>query len=616
MTDVSRVNRRRLPLSVSAIAILFAAFQAVAQTEPLSPVSNDAPAAGASAGPVRLMPRGDSSEPPASRPLEAAPLAANVRAPSSIQVKGLRAIDPDSVGTLGPAAGGLGADMWSGTSRGFIETLLPRIPARIESPAMRDLARRFLLSVARVPLVKKGQGARTSLIVQRVERLRAIGLVEEAGALLAASPPRARDTALLRLSIEQMVIEDNYTGACAEALRNARRGSDRDWQRLVVYCQLRDGQNEAAAFGANVLAETVGFDDPAFLALTDRLGGAGDIEIKNLPRPTPIHLAMLRQAELRLPDDVVNADSPIVLRLVALSANADEAVRLQAAERAATLGSLTPAKLGEIYTGMSFPAADIERALSIAETEQSPRARALLYRAAQMQKVATAKAAVLRKAFESARAAGLMALTVRLYRPMIETLPATGVLAWFAGDAIRALLSTGAVEAARPWLHLIRQRALREDEMRRVRDGLWAYAVLAREAGSTANEPAAMGAWFASLQETDAKTAAAKAGLALSLMNAVGVYPPEGYHERILAMPPGKGRASNAPPGVLQALANAASRRRRGETVALALIALGGATPGDTGALLLGEVVKGLTSVGLTKEAQTLALEAASAAGL
>lgn len=607
MTDDSRADRRRLPLFVIAVAFPLAAFQAAAQSEP--------PATRPSSGPVRLMPRGEPS-PPKPRALETPPLAENTRAPSSIEVEGLRAIDPDSVGTLGPAAGGLGADMWSGTQRRFIEMLLPRIPARIESPALRDLARRLLLSVARVPLAEKGRRARKSLIAQRIERLRAIGLVEEAKALLAAAPSRARNPVLVRLSVEQMVIDGDLAGACAEAARNASRRADPDWRRLAVYCQLRDGQTEAAAFGLNVLSESPGFDDPAFPALMDRLGGADDVEVKSLPRPTPLHLAMLRTAKLAVPGDVLKSDSPLILRMVALSDNAGDSLRLRAAERAARLGALTPEELGRIYAAMNFSAVDIERALSIADEESSARARALLFRAAKLQKVATAKAAVLRKAFESARRAGLMALAVRLYKPMLMELSATGALEWFAGDATRALLAADAVEAARPWLLMIRQRALRDASARRLRDGLWALAALAREGGAEAEAPASMKAWFDRLEKAGGGTAAAKADLALSLMQALGVYPPEGFHERILALPPGKGRASVAPPGVLQALADAAAHGRRGEAVALALIAFDGSAPAEAGPELLAQVVKALGAVGLAQDAQALALEAASAAGL
>ena len=616
MTGVFRVNRWRMRLFVIAGAILLAAGPAAAQSEAPSAPNDEKPAPGAPSGPVRLMPLGDPDTPPPLRPQDTPPLAERPRTPSSIEVEGLQAVDPDSVGTLGPENGGFGADMWSGTSRQFIKTLLSRIPARIESPTLRDLARRLLLSTARVPLAEKRLTSRTSLLAQRIERLRAIGLVDDARSLLAAAPSRLRAAVLLRLSIRQMIIDGNYPGACAEAMRDARRRADADWQRLVIFCQLQDGKTEAALFGANILAEMPGFDDPTFLALVDRLGGADGVKITSIQRPTPLHLAMFEQAKLPLPDDVAKTDSPVVLQLVALRDDVGEAVRLRAAERAAVRGALTPAKLGEIYAGMRFSDADIDRALSIAENERSPRARALLYRAAGIQKVATAKAAVLRMAFDAAREAGLMPLAARLYRPILDAMPATGELAWFAGDATRALLAAGAVDAARPWLLLVRQRALRDDAARDVRDALWVYAVLAREAGPAANETSAMEAWFDRLKEGGPDTAAAKAGLALAMMYAVGIYPPEGFEGRILALPPGKIRAAGAPPGVLQALANAGARRRLGETVSLALIAFDGRTLAEVDAQLLGEVVQGLVSVGLAAEAQALTLEAAMAAGL
>jgi len=601
MTDDSRADRRRSPYLVSVVAFagLVLSAQALAQTDE------------AAGGPLRLMPL-DAMPAPESRPLETAPIAEKTRAPAAIQVEGLSAVDPDSVGTIGPDAGGLGVDMWSGTSRRFIETLLARLPDRIESPTLRDLARRLLLSVARVPLAEEGKRTRKSLLALRVERLQALGLIDEAGALLAAAPAQARDSGARRLAVEQMVIEGNFDDACAEALRDNRSREDRQWQRLTVYCQLRAGQTESATFAANVMAETPGFDDPAFLALVDRLAGAGEATLVALPKPTPVHLAMLRDAKLSVPGDAANADSPTVLRMVAMSDNAAVAVRLRAAEQAARLGALAPERLGQIYADMDFPASDVERAMSIADKDGSARARALLYRAAQAQKVATAKAAVLRKAFESAKSAGLSAMTVRLYRPMLLELPANAALAWFAGDAVRALLASGAVEAARPWLLLIRQRALRDESARRLRDSLWASAVIAREAGTAANEPAAMQAWFSSLQERDAASAAAKAELALALMQGIGVYPPEGFYERIIALPAGRAKASVVPPGVLQTLGQAAARRRRGEAVALLLIGFGRTAPGTAGTQMLGEAVKALVAIGLSNDAQALVLEAAA----
>lgn len=606
MTDVFRADPRRLPHLVFALVVAcsLVSMQAAAQGD-----------SSAAAGPIRLMPQ-EEAQKPEPRPLETGPIAEKTRAPESIQVEGLNAVDPDSVGTIGPADGGLGVDMWSGTSRQFVDMLLSRLPDRIESPTLRDLARRLLLTVARVPLAEKGGRTQTNLLALRVKRLRALGLVADAGALLAAAPSRVRDSGSHRLDIEQMVIENNFDGACAELLHDGRRRTDKEWQRLSIYCQLRAGKTESAAFAANVLSETPGFDDRAFLALADRLGGAEDVKVASLPSPTPVHLAMLRDTKLPVPGDVANSDSPIVLRLVAMNDKVDVDIRLRAAERAAHLGSLTPEKLRALYEGIGLPASDIERAMSIAEKDSSARARALLYRAARAQKVATAKAAVLRRAFESARAAGLTALTVRLYLPMLRKLPASATLAWFAGDAARALLASGAVDAARPWLFMIRQRALRDDSARDLRDRLWADTVLAGEAGSDANEPVAMNAWFAALKRHDGETAAAKGELTYALMQGIGIYPPDGFQEHLLALPPGKPRPSVAPPGVLQALAEAAAGRRRGEAVALTLIAFGQTAPSAAGAQVLSSALKGLVAVGLADDAQALALETAAAAGL
>ena len=60
----------------------------------------------------------------------------------------------------------------------------------------------------------------------------------------------------------------------------------------------------------------------------------------------------------------------------------------------------------------------------------------------------------------------------------------------------------------------------------------------------------------------------------------------------------------------------AAAAGRRGETVLLALLVLGGSVLDESGPALLSEVVIGLRKVGLETEARRLAIEAALAAGL
>ena len=108
------------------------------------------------AGPLRLTPRraAPSATPSDDAATASAPrgnLSVGTASRKSIQVEGLSEIDPNSVGSLSVENGGFGEDMWLGTPRSLIESLLPQLPVAIRSPVLRDLQRRLLLSGAVMP---------------------------------------------------------------------------------------------------------------------------------------------------------------------------------------------------------------------------------------------------------------------------------------------------------------------------------------------------------------------------------------------------------------------------------------------------------------------------------
>src|SRR3546814_15304031 len=90
---------------------------------------------------------------------------------------------------------------------------------------------------------------------------------------------------------------------------------------------------DSAMFGADLLAESDGFDDPAFLALIDRLTGRIETKLESLPHPSPLHLAMLRVAKLTVPEDALENAAPPTLRSIAPGPNAAPATRPEAAQR-------------------------------------------------------------------------------------------------------------------------------------------------------------------------------------------------------------------------------------------------------------------------------------------
>src|SRR3546814_2400368 len=92
-------------------------------------------------------------------------------------IQPLQAPDPSSAGLLDDANGGLGTDMWQNTSRRQADQALSMLPAPVPMPALRDLQRRLLLTIAEVPV---GEAGTPSLLGLRIEQLYELGPVDAA----------------------------------------------------------------------------------------------------------------------------------------------------------------------------------------------------------------------------------------------------------------------------------------------------------------------------------------------------------------------------------------------------------------------------------------------------
>jgi hypothetical protein len=603
MTDGFRANGRLLAALLVAPSLVIAS-AAAADVRP------------AQEGPVRLMPRRDLSTPvpPSVRPgEEGVGTPQEAEQPPEIQVKDLGAIDPQAVGTLDASTGGFAAGMWLGTPRPTIRRLIGSIPAEIHSPVMRSLAERLLLTAAALPPADgaaQKDGPAPSVLVLRVERLMAMGMIDEARALILASPIRSSDPDLVRLHVEALLLANDLGAACATAKRDAGRQLSIYWQEIGVFCRFLDGDKDGAQLGANMLADTPGFDDKAFLSIVDAMAGDRPVRLESLPAPTALHLAMLRSANAPLPADAAEKASPPLLRAIAGSPNVDLDLRLRAAERAALVGAIDGGQLAEIYMSVQFDEQDLNTALSTAERNWTPRGRALLYRSARRQTVPTARAAVIQKAFQLARTDGQLLLLVRLYRDLLKEIPVSADMAWFAGEAAKGLLALGERDAARPWVTLLRERQARDQEARLARDRLWALALLAGDDRYRIEDAEGMTAWLEALRESDAELAYERAGLALVLTQSIGLNVPEQYWQTLL-QPPQRSPVMVPPPAYAPALENAVRGKRIGETVLLSILMLGQDGTLGADAALLSDVVAALRGVGLEEEGRALALEAA-----
>ena len=528
---------------------------------------------------------------------------------SDIEIGELEKPDPDSGGILDASMGGFGPDLWAGTDRALLLRLLAQLPTEQNSPALHDLTRRLLLSTAIAP--PRGEvdnGA--SLIATRIERLAAIGLTGAVAEMMASAPAPETDGVLMQLHIDNRLLLNDNEAACKGAAVSAEMLDPLFRDRIAIFCSILAGDKDAASFSTNLLREGGDLDDPTFFTLADSLTAGTRPNVKSLTDPAPIHLAMAAAAKAKLPSDVLETRSPLMLRALANSPLVSDSVQLAAAERAVLAGALDASNLAERYAALKFSKKELDSAISIAEGEHSPRNRALLYQAMKLRKLPVARAGAIQKAWSLAAADGIFRLGVAVYRAELEALQPGAELAWFAPEAARALFLLDQPEQALAWATTA-QHFAKEPEEKRAAALLWPLTALAEGSATGPGHER----WLAAAMEENAAEAGMHAGFAYSLFEAMGERVPDNRWAVLLQ---GSVRAGVlAPdPAYMRAFRKAAQAGRRGETILLAVLVLGNGDLTEDGPTLLSEIVVGLRKVGLENEGRRLAIEAALAAGL
>lgn len=572
--------------------------------QPTTPVESQTPAA----------PPRPPARPGAAKTLPGAPGAGG---PAPIDVQSLGALDADSAGTLGVADGGFGPAMWEGTRRGLVERLLPRLPAETQSRAMRGLMRRLLLSAAKAP---QGKSTGASLVALRVERLAAMGEIVGARDLLGAVRDRSASESLQRSEADVLFMANDNARACPLVARRIGASASVHWQKAFIFCQALAGEHDRAELGIGLLREK-GVKDEVFYGLIDSLASREKFVIASLAHPTPLHFAIARAARARLPADVTSSNNPAVLRIVATSPNARARLRLEAAERAEAMGSLPTNFLRQLYAGITIPedvVADLAKRKGNAPV---PMARAYLYRNAIGEVVPTAVAETISRAIAMARAGGYYPSTARVYLPVLERLAPRRELLWFAPEVVRAFIAAGKPQAAGSWLDLLHLAAPVNKEAEEALARLLPVLRIAGGIGAESWEPAALTKWWA--LETRAAHdkarnpdgAVVRASRLYNLLEALGDPVPGALWEALLD---GQPHTTTIMPGaaVWRSLEAAAAAGRPGETVLLALVALGQAGPTQASPVVLRRVIESLRRAGLEREARLLAGEVAIAANL
>ncbi len=529
-----------------------------------------------------------------------------------IQIERLQSLDPSSVGVLDEDQGGLGIDMWAGTRRALVERLLPRLPAGTRSRAMRRLMRALLLSSAKVP---DGEPTVPSLLGLRVERLAAAGDMEAVRKLINLAPNNLDDARLARAEVAGRLLAGDNSGACDRTQVMVRVDEDPYWLKAMAFCKALNGEHAAAQVGMSLLREQGSDDDRVFFTLIEALAGDERAVIDSLIAPTALHLAMLRAARRSIPADAVEGANAAILRVIATSPNADLQVRLTAAERAEAAGTLSARALAQIYASIAFSPEEMSNALSLAESDHGPGSRALLYQVAAIETVPTARAEALKKTWALASESGGFGTAARVGVDALLALEPSAELLWLAPDAGRALLAAGKFEAAAAWFQVALRRASQADpEAGFAALSLWPLMVIVNPDLATRWTPEVLARWVASQRELPEALRQQRLSVMFSLLDGLDLMPDPVQWEALLEGPLTETTYMPSP-ALWRGLENAAAAGRVGETVLLALLALGDLGPGRADPLALRAVVAALSTVGLDDHARAIALEAALARG-
>lgn len=590
-----------------------------------------APSAWAQGGaPLRLTPPRMIEEAPVApvAPVEEPARPAEAPAAPLIEVSRPAPIATDSVGLFEPAQAGLPhGPVWDSSRRDVVERLVTLLPRANVSAPSRDLTKRLLSVTGRPPADTPSGEAPVadapkprSWVGLRAATLLGMGDAEAAANLARLVPQRLEDDDLARVMLDSALAAYDNSGACTLIRGRLDRLSDAYWQKAFIFCQAMANEHSRAQLGLSMLREQNAPEDIAFTRLIAALGGDARSTVTQLPEATPLHLAMLRAARQNVPADLAASSDPLLLRMIATTPNAAAEPRLIAAERAEAFGSLSSEGLAQLYDSVSFTPEQLNNALTFAQGDRSPRGRAVLYRAAKAQTVGVARAEALQRSWKLARERGGYATAVRVSLPLLADMPPSSELAFFAGDAIRALLFVGKLDEAKRWQTLLNAEAMSGNDLAKTNEALlWPLIWLAdAESRRSDKTPVAtrFTAWRQAQEKLDAAALRGRAALLATLIVSSGERPDPAVILSLLPTSLSRDPAPLPNLGLWLGVGAALEAGRVAETALYTLDMLGPEGTAGAAPHTVALVLDALRAAGLDNDARALALEAAIAAGL
>jgi hypothetical protein len=530
--------------------------------------------------------------------------AAGDRSGANVEIIGLSEVDPSSVGTKGPSAGGLGPRAWATLTRADLIDRLERLPALERSPVMRDLALRALLTAGAAPKGKDGP----PWLAARLDALLRRGEWEEAAAMAARAP--ATDLDAQRAGIEARMLMADDASACS-ALRALTPPPDGPfWAKARAWCQIVAGDTAAAQLSLEVLRETQSADADFFAAAALALEAT---KPSAAPNPqNPIHFAMWRKAGLA-PAAAAQTETPAQAEWVR-AASADGLAKLSGVGLLVRWGLRTSDELIQLSNSGVVNADQKDDPEEAAKKLSAGAGDALYLRSIQARTVPAAKASAFVAMLQRTQSRGEFPYGADLLSEQALAIAPLPETAWAAPDVARVLIYTGQVARAEAWRTALSEGSPSDQP---VLNAIQIYGWLKQPSQPRAAALDKALNWLAltaSRPGPNKAIASARLNREAPVLAALGVVLPVDALAAADANSPGLA-ADIGTPALLAAMADAADQGAAGEVVLNASLLLKGQGAAAARSQTVAAIVRALMKLGLKKEAKALALEALLGAG-
>ena len=528
------------------------------------------------------------------------------------------------IGNLGKKDGGLGLEMWKGTDSTFALTILKLLPVNAPSPAMRNLAKRLLLSDAFQPSKKEEKGLQAispsgkpiisedqeaTFLPLRFAKLASLGAKNELIELGNLVPTEDMLGVLAKEAIYARLLSGETNKVCDEVIELAKRTNESYWRKALIVCQLILGNRDDALLSLELLLAELDSEDKFSKLIYTLADETNQIEFDKNSIYFKILIAVLPGKQLD--KHRLNLD-PSGLSVVAKNSNLSWKIRMLAAEKAVLAGSLSSIYLGELATQFEFEENIFSRAASESKSMEGFMARALLLKAAALNTSFIERARFLRLLLDSADSDEIFQVYASVIMPILLTVKPRHDLIWFASSATRASIAGGNYILASEWLAVLAKTLdLDYEASGSLLRLLPLIAIAGQPLPKPFSEEQATDVWSGLSDNFSREDKEKRASRLLVLLSAMGIEPRAGAWKNVISSK-NIFEMENIPATALRyQLLDAAKNNRIAEVVSISLIMLGSEGPSKSGLVALNAVIRALREIGLEADARAIAIEAA-----